>query len=293
MRTSSVIAGVAIVAVATLVWRQRAPEAAGEVPVVTPAPEVERRSPAPQPAMAATTRLVVAEDRAERLVQDIERSLRSFDEQERESVFSDMLPELIDRDAAAAGRLVERLERGPVRDQLREHVAQKWAEREREGVIGWVASLESEDERRLAAADISTQLARSDPGAAIEVADQFGIGRNDGRLEQLAQMWAETNLEDALAWIRNQPRGPQRDQLLGRIAFVQAAREPVRAADLVGSEMEPGDAQRDAALTVLREWAAQDADAAANWAARFPDSSVRERAKSELARVARLNLMGL
>jgi hypothetical protein len=120
------------------------------------------------------------------------------------------------------------------------------------------------------------------------VADQFEIGRDDGSVENVAQMWAETNAEEAIAWVQAQPRGTQRDKLLARIALVQAARDPARAASLVTSEMERGPVQRDAAMSVLREWAARDADGAARWASQFPDSSVREQAKAELARAARL-----
>jgi hypothetical protein len=288
MRTLIVTSGIAAVAVAILVWMHWRPQAV-DVAMVTSAPGVTCSSPVPVGSKVETpVPRLAAEDRTERLMQDIERSLRSFDEQERESVFTDMLPELIARDAPAAGRLVEQLDRGPVRDRLREHVAQKWAAQDRDGAVGWVASLERDDERRLAAADITTQLSRSDPAAAIEVADQFDIGRNDGSVEYIAQMWAETNFDAALAWVQSQPRGAQRDPLLARIALAQAARDPAWAASLVANEMEAGAAQRDAALSVLREWAARDADAAASWAARFPDGSVREQARVELARATRL-----
>lgn len=289
MRSLIVIAGVAIVAVATLVWMHRAPPPAGGARVVSPAHEVVRSSPEPRSETEAMTPVTVAEDRAERLVQDIERSLRSFDEQERESVFTDMLPELIARDAAAAGRLVERLDRGHVRDQLREHVAQKWAERDRAGAIGWVASLESDDERRLAAADVSTQLARSDPGAAIEVASQFGIGRGDGTVEHLAQTWAEADLPKALQWVQEQPAGPERDRMLSRIALVQATRDPAQAGTMVLTEMTPGPAQRDAALQIARAWATTDLEAARRWITELPDGELRTRGQTELTRAMKLS----
>jgi hypothetical protein len=101
-------------------------------------------------------------------------------------------------------------------------------------------------------------------------------------------MWAESNNEDALAWVQSQPRGARRDSLLARIAVVHAARDPARAASLVASEIQAGDVQRDAALSVLREWASQDTNAAAEWASRFPEDSVRELARAELTRATRL-----
>jgi hypothetical protein len=237
---------------------------------------------------ARTIAIAAPDDRGERLVQDIERALHSFNEQERESIFTDMLPELIARDAPAAGRLVERLERGPARDQLREHVAQKWAERDPEAATAWVESLENDNERRLAASDILTQLARSDPSAAIEAADQFGIGRDDGRVDHLAQTWAEADLPAALQWTRAQPAGPARDRMLARIALVQVARDPAQAAHMVVTDMAPGPAQQEAALQIARAWAAYDLEAARSWIASFPDGELRRRGEAELARAVKL-----
>jgi hypothetical protein len=266
-------------------WRPEPPGAAA--PVTAPAPA---REPPVQVVRARDTRApsVPATARTDDLVRNIERALRSLDELERESVFMDLLPDLIAHDAAAAGRLVESLEPGPARDQLREHVVQQWAAYDLEGAISWVTALEDDRERKLAAADVTTQLARSDPAAALEISEQFDVGRDDGRVEHLAQTWAEANPDEASKWVRAQPPGPARDQMMARVALVQAGRDPAQAAHLVATEMSPGPARNEAALQVVRTWAASDVEAAASWIAQFPDGEVRRRGKAELARAGQL-----
>ena len=85
-------------------------------------------------------------------------------------------------------------------------------------------SLENRAERRDAAQAAVTSLAAVDPAQAIHVADQFGIGRDDGSLEHLVQMWAEENPEAAGSWIATQPDGPRTEQLRARIDQVLSSR---------------------------------------------------------------------
>ena len=45
-----------------------------------------------------------------------------------------------------------------------------------------------------------------DPAQAIAVADQFGIGRDDGSLEHMVQIWATENPDEAMQWLDNHSR---------------------------------------------------------------------------------------
>ena len=76
-------------------------------------------------------------------------------------------------------------------------------------------------EQRDAAQDAVSSLAAIDPAQAIYVADQFGIGRDDGSLEHLVQMWAEEDIDGAARWLASQPAGPRTDQLRARIEQVR------------------------------------------------------------------------
>ena len=65
-------------------------------------------------------------------------------------------------------------------------------------------------------------LAASDPAQAIQVADQFGVGRDDGSLEHIVQIWATENPDAAMRWIdRQPPNDPRTVQLKARIEQVR------------------------------------------------------------------------
>jgi hypothetical protein len=56
------------------------------------------------------------------------------------------------------------------------------------------------------------------------------VGRDDGTLAHIAQLWAEEKPAAAAAWAEKQPAGSLRDAVRARIALVQAARDAAAAA---------------------------------------------------------------
>jgi hypothetical protein len=60
-------------------------------------------------------------------------------------------------------------------------------------------------------------LAATSPAQAIAVADQFGVGRDDGSLEHIVQIWAVERPDEAMRWIEAQPPGERTAQLRARI----------------------------------------------------------------------------
>lgn len=158
------------------------------------------------------------------LARDIERALLSSDARDRERALTEGLPVLIEVDAHTAAALVERIEPGAARDELRTRVARLWSAADPGGAIDWAGRQDDPDERRLFASDIAAQLATSDPAGAIEIANLFDVGHDDGTIERVVQIWAEEHLDDALAFASGLSPGPARDRLLARVALVQAAR---------------------------------------------------------------------
>jgi hypothetical protein len=127
-------------------------------------------------------------------------------------------------DPAAAALILQRAPRGFGRDELRDRIARLWASANTSTALEWVTTLEDDDDRRLATLSMRSQIAASDPAAAIEISDLMDVGRDDGTLVHIAQMWAEENPSAAMAWAERQPAGPLRDALLARIAMVTARR---------------------------------------------------------------------
>jgi hypothetical protein len=193
-------------------WREVAPSPS---PVHTSAPE------------APSTAAQIAPDPGERsamLALEIERALAAHDSQQRETAFAFLLPELLQRDAPRVVELVARQEPGEARDSLRSEVARQWIARDRDAAVKWMQSLENPGERQASASVAVHALAAVAPDQAVDVADQFGIGRDDGSLEYLVQIWAEGDIDAATRWIERRPPGAGTEQLRARIEQVRASR---------------------------------------------------------------------
>lgn len=159
--------------------------------------------------------------RSRQLALELERALAASDPQLRETAFNVLLPELLQADPARVVGMVARQEPGEVRDALRDEVTRQWITLNRDGAIEWIGTLD-QAERRSSAAIAMRTLAAKDPAQAIQVADQFGVGRDDGSLEYIVQIWATEHPDAAMRWIDSQPpNDPRTAQLKARIEQVR------------------------------------------------------------------------
>jgi len=162
-------------------------------------------------------------DRQAQLALEVERALVSNNPLERDKAMYFSLPELLDADPSRVIELVARQE-GETRDALRDEVVRLWIRKDREAALIWMGSLENEWERNASATIAMRTLAAIDPAQAVAVADQFGIGRDDGSLEHIVQIWASENFEECTKWLETQPENAQTAQLRARIDQVRKQR---------------------------------------------------------------------
>lgn len=161
------------------------------------------------------------QERNRQLALSIERALVSRDSQHRETAFNLVLPELLREEPHRVIAMVARQEPGEARDALRDEVARQWITKNPDAAVEWMNSLEQAD--RMASATIATRtLAAIDPAQAIAVADRFGIGRDDGSLEHMVQIWATEKPDAAMRWIEAQPPGERTAQLRARIEHARS-----------------------------------------------------------------------
>jgi hypothetical protein len=156
---------------------------------------------------------------------EIERALAARDPRQRETAFTFLLPELLQVEPARVVEMVARQQPGEARDALRTEVARQWITRDREAAVGWMKSLENEAERQQSAETAVASLSAIAPGQAVEVADQFGIGRDNGYLEHMVQMWAEGNIDEAERWLASQPDDARTAPLRARIERVREQKQ--------------------------------------------------------------------
>jgi hypothetical protein len=286
--TAALVAGLAVCVVSALKSPGTSDEGAKKVASATltfPTPPV--RSHVTTSSLPPTAPTRSREDQSRALQLEIGRALASADDAERERAYAQLLAQLIAIDPAAMKRLVANYPAGLIREQLLRRTAHTWSAVDLQGAIAWAKGVNEDGERVVAASEIVSQVGQTDPGHAIEVSDVFGIGRNDGTVEHIAQLWAMQNLQSALDWTEAQPPGPQRDQILARIVTVEAERSPADAANTVLQQMSPGPAQTNAIAPIVREWSVRDTAAASTWIQDLPQGPLRDLASGELARTVR------
>lgn len=263
--------------------------AAGSVPSGSDAEGADAlASPRSSGAVETAQSPATANERRAQLVKDIQDQLNSGDETARETVLTDLLPQLVALDPVAAGRLAETIGSDAGRSDVLRSVAQAWAGTDPAGALAWAAQLSDPDEQRTTLADVDLQIAQSDPARAVDVAQQYHL--NEGLYDvmpSLAVQWATQDLPAALAWAGNLPAGEQRDQIMSRIAFVESQNAPVDAGNRVLTEIPPGPTQEEAVMTVIHQWSLKDMNGAAGWVQKFPEGPLKDRALTELVVVYR------
>jgi hypothetical protein len=137
------------------------------------------------------------------------------------------------------------------------------------------------------AAEISLLLVRrwaeSDPAAAAKWISRLGespLSRT--ALEQVAIAWANTDLTAAASWVRVLPEGDSKQAATTGLAYEAARTEPLTALELAGA-LPPTRERDDLLVHAVSQWAGADASAAAAWAMKVPDSSLRQRLVASVA----------
>ena len=201
-----------------------------------------------------------------------------------ELALTKLLPLLVQQNPTAAAHLAESIQDEDLRAEVLSRVGQLWAARDPLTALRWADGLKADSEREAVLAQASRQIAGSDPALAVHLHAQFLHDEfPNSALENLTQLWAERNFNEALDWTSSRAEGAQREQLLARLAYVKAQNAPSEAAQLVLEKIPPGEARDEAAMSVLHVWAQRDWPAASAWVEHFPSEAVRLRARKEFA----------
>jgi hypothetical protein len=138
-----------------------------------PASNVFAESREPAPAGDEVER--IARERPALLQREIENALAGADARRLETVFTFLLPELLQIEPARAAKMVASQEPGRKRDLLRDEVARQWIGKDPEAAMTWMKSLATEEERRAAAREAMEALAHYDPRLAQVLAERFDV----------------------------------------------------------------------------------------------------------------------
>lgn len=197
------IAGAAVAIYVTRKPAPLAPSLAATSSRAESLPDQPAKRVAKEMAIAAVEAAEASQDRNRQIALEVERALVSKDAGRRETAFSVLLPELLRTEPARVVDMVARQPAGEQRDALRDEVARQWITRDTESAVAWLQSLGDE---RAAGGPIAVRaLAAISPAQAIDVADRLGVGRDDGSVEHILQIWAAESPREARRWLENQP----------------------------------------------------------------------------------------
>lgn len=158
-----------------------------------------------------------------------------------------------------------------------------WAAADPGAATVWADQRPDPVQRRETLQAVCFKIAESDPRAAMDMAETFGLDDEQDVVENLIAQWSATDPDGALAWAARRDPGEARDALVGRVAFALASSRPADAARLVEQSMTPGAAQADTVAALIQRWSVDDASAARAWAVHLPAGPLRVRARQELA----------
>lgn len=273
------------VGVAAFVLRNHAPASGSTAPLAAPAAIASTGVDTlpERHAIVVPKAFPTVEDRVAQLSAAIVQELNATNHG-HDTVFTNLLPQLIALDPMAAAKLVENTTSEQGREELLRQVIQTWTTNDATAAFTWAEQLADTNEQQRALIYATKQMAELDPAAAAAAARCLTDGQ-DAVMGDIALTWAGKDLAGALNWATSQPAGAQRDGIIARVAFIESRTAPEAAADLVITEIPPGQAQEEAAISVLRQWALQDFQSARAWADRFPSGPLRDRALAELSEI--------
>ncbi|HEY8903778.1 MAG TPA: hypothetical protein VIM48_08720 [Chthoniobacterales bacterium] len=210
-------------------------------------------------------------------------ALLSSSGEERSKGLDDAIQAWVAQDAVGAAEFGESQESVSVREEMLHRVLEAWSRKDAKAALAWANDLTDPAKKQEAVSAICLTMAQLDPLKALDSAlDSHAENAGDGLIESIAMQWAAKDPQAARQWAEAQDPGAWRDGVMGRIAFVLCRTDPAGAAQIVSSEMQPGQAQTEAAISVVHQWAKVDQASATAWVNGFP-AELRKRALTEIA----------
>lgn len=203
-RQSILIVATAVAAALVHAWVARKPAPPAPPHAAFARPAATARQPAKADAIAALNAAAASQERDRQVARAIESAMLSNDAGRRETALTMLLPELLQADPGRVVDLVARQPAGESRDALRDEVARQWIARDAAAAVVW---LQTQGDARSSNVAVRA-LAAISPAQAIDAADRLGVGRDDGSVAHILQIWAAESPREAQRWLDNQRQRP-------------------------------------------------------------------------------------
>lgn len=181
------------------------------------------------------------------------------------------------------GRVASRLTAidSPLTNSLLSSAIASWSRNDPQAALNWtLVNAGSLDPRTTAG--IGQQLVQQDRALAVSTLDRLAPEQRAGWLEGVAMGLALTDVDGALSLVSRYRGEPGFEAAYAAVANSVARFDPARSANMLSDIGNP-QIQRNAVLSVTRQWASRDPAAAAQWVAESADETVRPQAVQIIA----------
>lgn len=219
------------------------------------------------------------------LANEIVNLLASTDPLDQSKVYRELLPRFVQEDPRAAADFAQSAAAAKWRADLMVVVAQTWADIDVDDAEKWATQLGNPSERNMVLGYVSFEEANTDPARAARILENGALSpdRRELIVANLAQQWANQDLQPLYDELDRLPPSEDRDGLFRYVALAQARTAPAQAAEMIAEKMSAGPTQFDTTMYVLREWARRDMSSAVAWANQFPSGKLHDRAMQVLS----------
>lgn len=195
---------------------------------------------------------------------------------------NEAIVKMLREDPRDACRFLEGIEAEPIRREAMRCLIREWCERDAAQAKRWAFSLTVEQGRNDALSDLCYQIAGKNIKDAVTMTAALGP-EGFPVMEDLLCRLAERDFSAAIEHAIEASSGRDRDQILSRLAVVEAKANPEFAATLVFQQIPEGPIQTEALMSIMAEWAKHNMAEARLLAAMFPSGPIRDRAERELS----------
>jgi hypothetical protein len=168
------------------------------------------------------------------------------------------------------------------RTSARNTLLRRWASLDGQGALQFVSEMDEGAAKVQAMSTVASVLVNSEPRLLAQQASALSGSRSSRELVQaLANSWAQSDIQSALAWANQLPDGIGKRDALSIIRFQLAKQNPEETSGEI-SQLPAGDARNSLISNLAAQWGLSNPQSAINWANTLPENE-KKLALSNLA----------
>ena len=157
-------------------------------------------------------------------------------------------------------------------------IAGEWAKQDPAGAMEWAKGLKTNSSEAMTS--VVSEIAKSDPKKAAEMAAAMDEGSRGSAYESIAKQWGASNFTEAQAWANSLPADQRGKAMASAIAGL-AQTSPELAATEIG-KMTDMEARREAVPTVAKNYARADVRGSMDWLNSLDDNGAKQDSMREV-----------